>query len=150
MTYNWFLTNTTKTIRKNSNILQVIENLKEIFKNEPITAFKRNKNIQEVIGNRKWKSQKKKVNAHHAGQKLEMYVARKWKLQQHSRANKQAKLGRNFTVQTLSQYVICLMECLICNLLYVSKNETPFSIRWNNYRKDVKDPKVILADKKLW
>ena len=106
MTYNWFLTNTTKTIRKNWNILQVIENLKEIFKNEPITAFKRNKNIQEVIGNRKWKSQKKKVNAHHAGQKLEMYVASKWKLQQHSRANKQTKLGRYFTVQTLRQYVI--------------------------------------------
>ena len=68
MTYNWFLTNTTKTIRKNWNILQVIENLKEIFKYEPIAAFKWNKNIQEVIGNRKWKGQKKKVNAHHAGQ----------------------------------------------------------------------------------
>ena len=150
MTYNWFLTNTTKTIRKNWNILQVIENLKEIFKNEPIIAFKRNKNIQEVIGNRKWKSQKKKVNAQHAGQKLEMYVASKWKLQQHSRANKQTKLGGNFTVQTLSQYVIHLMECLICNLQYVSKNETPFNIRLNNYRRDVKHPKAILADKKLW
>ena len=50
MTYNWFLQNFTITIRKNWNILRVNENLKKIFKNEPITAFKQNKNIQEIIG----------------------------------------------------------------------------------------------------
>ena len=63
--------------------------------------------------------------------------------------SQQTKLGRYFTVQTLRQYVIYLMECLICKLQYVSKNETPFNIRLSNYRKDVKDPKAILADKKL-
>ena len=46
-----------------------------------------------------------------------------------------------------TEYVICLMECIICNLQYVDENETPFSIRLNNHRKDVKDPKAILADK---
>ena len=30
------------------------------------------------------------------------------------------------------------MECIICNLQYVLKNETPFNIRLNNRRKDVK------------
>ena len=30
---------------------------------------------------------------------------------------------------------------------YVGKNNTPFNIRLNNHRKDVKDPKTILADK---
>ena len=49
ITYNRFLLNITKTIRKNWNILQINENFKEIFKNEPITAFKRNKNDQEII-----------------------------------------------------------------------------------------------------
>ena len=39
------------------------------------------------------------------------------------------------------------MECIICNLQNVGKNETPFNIRFNNHRKDVKDPKAILADK---
>ena len=39
------------------------------------------------------------------------------------------------------------MECAIFNLHYVSKNETPFNIRLNNHRKNVKDPKLILADK---
>lgn len=33
----------------------------------------------------------KKVNAHHAGEKLEIYVAKKWELQQHSRANEPKK-----------------------------------------------------------
>ena len=37
------------------------------------------------------------------------------------------------------------MECAICNQQYVGKNETPFNIRLNNHRKDVKDPKAILA-----
>ena len=39
------------------------------------------------------------------------------------------------------------MECIICNLQYVDKNETPFNIRLNNHRKGVKDPKATLADK---
>ena len=39
------------------------------------------------------------------------------------------------------------MECTICNLQDVSKSETPFNIRLNKLRKDVKDPKAILADK---
>ena len=30
---------------------------------------------------------------------------------------------------------------------YIGKNETPFNIRFNNHRKDVKDTKAILADK---
>ena len=86
----------------------------------------------------------KNVNAHHAGQKLEIYVANKWKLQQHSRANKQTKLGRYFTIQTARQN---LMECAICNLQYLGKNETLFKIRLNNHKKDLKDPKAILPDK---
>ena len=39
------------------------------------------------------------------------------------------------------------MECAICNLQYVGKNETPFNIRLNHHRIDVKDPKAALADK---
>ena len=42
------------------------------------------------------------------------------------------------------------MECIICNLQYVDENETSFSIRLNSHRKDVKDPKAILADKHFW
>ena len=49
ITYNRFLPNIIKTIRKHWNILKINKNHKEIFKNEPIKAFKRNRNIQEII-----------------------------------------------------------------------------------------------------
>ena len=38
------------------------------------------------------------------------------------------------------------MNCTICNLPYVDKNETPFNIRLNNLMKDVEDVKAKLAD----
>ena len=117
----------TKTIRKNWNNLQINNNLKEIFKREPTTSFKQNKNIQKFIGARWIKNKRvkkdlktlKKVNAYHAGQKLKIYVANKWKLQQHSRANKQTKLGRYFTTQTVRQdmpfaYGVRNMQPTVC------------------------------------
>ena len=48
--YNRFLPNILKIITKNWNILNINKNLKEIFKNEPITVFKRNRNMNEIIG----------------------------------------------------------------------------------------------------
>ena len=117
MTYNRFLPNITKTIRKNQNILQINKNCKAIFKSEPIAAFKRNKNIQDTTT--KFKSQL---------------------------INKTWKTFHNSTCTT-EEYAIYFMKGTICNLQHVGQNETPFNIRLSNHRKDVKDPKVILADK---
>ena len=55
------------------------------------------------------------------------------------------KIFHNANCRT--EYVIYLMECAICNLQYVGKNETPFNIRLNHHRIDVKDSKATLADK---
>ena len=43
------------------------------------------------------------------------------------------------------------MECTLCKQQYVGKGETPFNIRLNNHRNDVKNshPKTILAWKHL-
>ena len=41
------------------------------------------------------------------------------------------------------------MECTTYNLQYVDKYETPFNIRLNNHRKDIKDSNAILADKQF-
>ena len=62
ITYNWFLPNIIKTIRKNWNILQINKNLKAIFKNEPMTAFKRNKTIQKIIGTHSIENKRVKKN----------------------------------------------------------------------------------------
>ena len=48
-----------------------------------------------------------------------------------------------------AENTIYIMECMICNLQCVGQNETPFNIRLNNHRKDVKDPKAVLVDKHL-
>ena len=44
-----------------------------------------------------------------------------------------------------SQYVIYLMECILCKIQHVGKSETPFNLRLNNHRKDVNNPKAIPA-----
>ena len=38
------------------------------------------------------------------------------------------------------------MECALCKIQYVGKAETAFSIRLNNHRKNVNNPKSIPAD----
>ena len=73
-----------------------------------------------------------------------MKTATTFKSQQ---TNKNWKIFHNTNCKT--EYAIYLMECTRCNLQYVSKNETPFNIRLSNHRKEVKDPKVILADKQF-
>ena len=60
------------------------------------------------------------------------------------KTNKSWKIFHNRNCKT--EYAIYLMKCIICNLHYVGKNETPFHIRLNNHRNE-KDPKVILAGK---
>ena len=55
------------------------------------------------------------------------------------------KIFHNANCKT--EYALYYMECTICNQQYIGKNETPFNIRLNNHRKDVKDPEMILADK---
>ena len=42
---------------------------------------------------------------------------------------------------------IYLLQCQICHLQYVDKSETVFNLRLNNYRKDSKAKKAILACK---
>ena len=50
-------------------------------------------------------------------------------------------------VSCKSNYVIYLLQCLLCKIEYVGKSETPFHIRLNNHRKDIKNPHAIEACK---
>ena len=50
-------------------------------------------------------------------------------------------------VNCKSSFVIHLLDCYICNIQYIGQSETPFNIRLNNHRKDVKNPNVIPACK---
>ena len=48
-------------------------------------------------------------------------------------------------VSCKSNYVIFLLECLLCKIKYVRKSKTPFHTRLNNHRKDIKNPNAIEA-----
>ena len=52
-----------------------------------------------------------------------------------------------FDVNCKSEYIIYLMECILCKMQYVGKAEAAFNLRLNNHRKDTKEPKSILAFK---
>ena len=44
-----------------------------------------------------------------------------------------------------TQYVIYLMECILCKIQYIGKSKTHFDLRLNNHNKDVIDVKAISA-----
>ena len=52
-----------------------------------------------------------------------------------------------FNLNCKNEYVIYLMEWIICKMHYVGKAETAFNLRLNNQRKDTKKPSSILAFK---
>ena len=58
-------------------------------------------------------------------------------------ANIQHFLNLNYKCE----YVIYLMECILCKMQYVGKAETAFNLRLNNHRKDTKKSNSILACK---
>ena len=52
-------------------------------------------------------------------------------------------------VKCKSSFVIYLLECYIYNIQYVGTLETPFNIRLNKHRKDVKNLNAVPASKHL-
>ena len=52
-----------------------------------------------------------------------------------------------FKLNCKSEYVIYLMECILCKMQYVRKAETAFNLRLNNHSKDTKKSNSILACK---
>ena len=87
LTYSRFLPNLTAVVRKNWNILQTNKNLRGLFQEHPITAFKRNKNLKEIIRSTvhvsKMAKSKNSIfppeqeNALHVYQAQELYVSTK-------------------------------------------------------------------------
>ena len=52
-----------------------------------------------------------------------------------------------FNLDCNSEYIVCLMECILCKIQLVRKAETAFNLGLNNHRKDTKKPNSILACK---
>ena len=49
-TYHKQIPDIRSTIEKHWNLLQISENLKQVFQNSPVYGFRRNKNLRDIIG----------------------------------------------------------------------------------------------------
>ena len=52
-----------------------------------------------------------------------------------------------FNLNCKSEYVIYLLECILCKTQYIGKSEIAFNLRLNYHRKDTKKSDSILASK---
>ena len=52
-----------------------------------------------------------------------------------------------FNLNCKSEYVIYLLECILCKIQYIGKAETALNLRIKNHRKDTGKPNYILACK---
>ena len=141
-------------MNRNWNILQINTEFHRVFKVTPMIAFKRSKNLQEIIGGHTVKQAKvfkknlTRLNGNPmpcSSTKPSLYytqvLSRQTLTSQHTKRT--FKIFHKLTYK--SQCVIYLKECILRKIQYVGKSETHFSLRLNNHRKGVSNPKTILA-----
>ena len=146
--YSSSLLDISKVVCKCWNILYINKAFKEIFQNEPVTAFRRNKNLKELIGSNKIEHNKvkkhnnlmKKLKCFHCSANNRTFCCRQvisssiFKSQQ---TNKSYTIFRK--VNSSRAYVIYLKESTLCNQQYVGNLETSFNIRQSNHCKHFKN-----------
>ena len=163
------LPNISKIVNRNWNILQINTEIHGEFQAISMvafkrskylqdiitilmTAFKRSKNLQEIIGGHTVKQGKvfKKNLARLNGKSVPGSSTRPslcctQVLNTQTFMSQQTKITFNIfhNLNCKSQYIIYLMECILCKIQYVGKSETPFNLRLNDHRKDVHNPKAF-------
>ena len=115
-----------KIVKENWNILQIKTEFQGVFKATLMIAFKRSKNLFkkffEKSGQTKWKFYTWQFD-----ETITMlYTSIKYKFM-----NQQTKRTFNtfYKLTCISQYVIYLMECILCKIQYVGKFETLFKTK---------------------
>ena len=143
---------------KHGHVLQVNPELKEIFQSSPIIAFRKNRNLKQIIGSNTTEHDKTLIRSNNkVNGKSSPCLSNTRTLCckqvvsttsfKSNETNRAFKIFHNINCK--STFLIYLLECNICNIQYLGKSETTFNIRFNNHRKDVKDPNALPADKNL-
>ena len=141
-------------MNRNWNILQISTEFHGVLRATPMIAFKRSKNLQEIIGGHTVKQGNvfKKNLIRLNGKSMPCISTRvllccTQVLNTQTFMSQQTKRTFNIfhKLTCKSQYVIYLMEWILCKIQYVGKFENPFNLRQNNCRKDVNNPKAIPA-----
>ena len=154
-TYNKNLPNIKSILEKHWHILKVNPEFEQIFKVNPMIAFRKNRSIKDIIGGDTIENNKRMLPAKtkKAG-KCSPCFSNKGLCCNHventtSFQSSQTKETFNIYhhVNCKSKYVIYLLQCTLCKCQYIGKSETPFNIRLNNHRKDVSSVTGIPACK---
>ena len=121
--------------------------LKEVFAEPPMMAYRRNRNLKDIIGSNTIRDGTvfRKKTTHKLGmcspcKSKAGNLCCKHLLEttefQSNQTNKTYKIFHD--VNCKSKMVIYLMECTKCRLQYIGKSETQLNLRINNHRKDSK------------
>ena len=141
---------------KHWHVLQVNPELKERFQSSPIITFRKNKNLKQIIRtstiehNKKLIRSNNKVNGKSSPclSNTRTLCCKQIVSTTSFKSNQTNRVFKIFhNINCKSTFLIYLLECNICNTQYVGKSEATFNIRFNNHRKDVKDPNALPADK---
>ena len=153
VTYNSVLPNIKEIINKHWHILNIDSSFKEIFNSSQLMiAFRKNTSLKQLIGTNTIRNNQKFLTPTQtttAGQCTPCYTSRSLCCQQVLKTTTftSTQTRETFTifhqVTCHSNYVIYLLECIMCKIQYVGKSETSFNIRLNNHRKDIKKPNAI-------
>ena len=149
VTYSQALSNLKDILTKHWHLLLANQSCKKSCSTLPIIAFREGTGLEQIIGINTIHNNKKLIktkNNPHTGKCLPCNSTQCLCCQQlistttfkSNQTNKTFKIYHR--VNCKSSFVIYLLECFICNIWYVRKSETPFSIRFNNHWKDVKNP----------
>ena len=156
ITYSRALPKLKYILIKHWHILQVNQSCKKIFSTLPsIKGTRKGTSLKQIIGTNNIHNNEKLTkikNNHHAGKCVPCNSTRCFYCQQlisttlkNNQTNKTFKIYHR--VNCKSSFVVYQLERYICNIQYISKSETPFNIRLNNHRKDLKNPNAIPAHK---
>ena len=138
-------------IKKHWHILNIDRSFKEILNSSQLmiafwksTSLKQLKQTNTIRNNQNFRTSTQSTTA---GQCAPCYTS--WSLcsQQvlKTATSSSTRTRETFTifhqVTSHSNYVIYLLECIMCKIRYVGKSETSFNIRLNNHSKDIKKTK---------
>ena len=157
-TYNRTLPNIKDILSKHWELLQINEKFRKIFEQKPMICYRRNKNLRNLIGGNilsKNEVVRKGIPTKLIQGKCSPCNSRRNNLCckqvlpattfRSAKTNKEFKIFHKLNCKSVN--VIYLLECKLHHIQYIGKSETPFNIRLNNHRKDVKNPNSIPACK---
>ena len=141
-TYNPHTTYIAEIAHRHWGFLKSKERLSKIFAEPPLIAYRRPKNLHDKLVSTKFKEKEKEEDTN--GCKPCGRTGCSWCRKIDSTTTfSDSKGERTFKIyhklDCHSAWVIYMMECKICKLLYIGKSETKCNIRFNNHRSHIKN-----------